>query len=204
MVVVEADNVDSPTLEEMILGIGLITAGSNRARLIITLHDIGQMLSKQGIRRHLFAVSQRRGIMPCIQNQVSLLQRQFIGICRRPLFQHFITNRPHHDTGMITVALHQIRKVALMPFVEEAGIIVLRLLAPPHVKRLVHHDESHRIAHIQQFRGWRIVRRTDGIHAHCLQFHQLTVKGIFIEGSTKATEVMMLAYAVNLHWYRIE
>ena len=35
---------------------------------------------------------------------------------------------------MIAVALHQIRQVTLMPLVEETGIVVLRLLAPPHIE----------------------------------------------------------------------
>ena len=142
--------------------------------------------------------------MTRIKNQICLLKGQFISICRRPLLEHFITYRPHQYARMVTVALHQVRKVTLMPFVEKACIVVLRLLASPHIKRLIHYDESHRVTHIQKFRSRRIMRRPDGIHAHCLQFHQFTVKGIFIEGCSQTAEVMMFTDTIDLHWYRIE
>ena len=48
------------------------------------------------------------------------------------------------------------------------------------------------------------MRRTDGIYTHILQFHQFTVKGIFIEGCTETAKVVMLTDTIDLHRYRIE
>ena len=58
---------------------------------------------------------------------------------------------------MVTVTQYQVGKVTLMPLVEETGVVVLCLTTTPHVKRLVHEDQPHRIAHIQQLGGRRIV-----------------------------------------------
>ena len=58
---------------------------------------------------------------------------------------------------MITVAHHEIGQVTLMPLIEETGIVILGLFLAPHIETLIHHDESHGVAHVQQFRSGRIV-----------------------------------------------
>ena len=50
---------------------------------------------------------------------------------------------------MVTVAQHHVGEVTLMPLIEEAGIVVLRLTATPHVETLVHDDEAHGVTHIE-------------------------------------------------------
>ena len=86
--------------------------------------------------------------MTCIQDEVCLFEGQSVGFCRRPLLKHLVTDAPHEDGRMVTVAEDEIREVALVPLVEETGIVVLRLLTAPHIKRLVHNDQTHRITHI--------------------------------------------------------
>ena len=98
---------------------------------------------------------------------------------------------------MVTISHHQVGQIALMPLVEEAGIVVLCLAATPHVKRLIHDDQSHRVAHIQQFRCWRVMRRTDGVDTHLLQLRQLAVQGILAQRSSQTPEVVMFANAVE-------
>ena len=46
--------------------------------------------------------------MTGIQNQVSLLQTERISSRIRPLFENLITDTPHNDTWMVTVALDKI------------------------------------------------------------------------------------------------
>ena len=87
--------------------------------------------------------------MACVQNEVRLFEGKGIGLSIRPLLEYLVTNAPHQDRGVITVSQNQIREVALMPLVEKSGIVVLRLLASPHIERLVHDNQSHRVAHIQ-------------------------------------------------------
>ena len=89
--------------------------------------------------------------MTSIQDEVRLFEGQRVCLCRRPLLKYLIANGPHEDGGMVAVAKDQVGKVALMPLIEETGIVVLRLLAAPHIKRLVHDDDSHRVTHVQQF-----------------------------------------------------
>ena len=142
--------------------------------------------------------------MTGIQNQVSLLQTERISSRIRPLFENFITDTPHDDTWMITVALDEIRQIFLMPFIEETGIIAIRFLAAPHIKTLVHHEETHRIAHVQEFWCRRIMTASDSVHAHIAKDGKLTVHRIFIDSSTQATEIMMLTDTINLEILAIE
>ena len=91
-----------------------------------------------------------------------------------------------------------------MPLVEKTGIVVLCLLAAPHVETLVHHDQSHRIAHVKQFWGRRVVRAADGIHAHRLQLRQFAVQSVLVEGSAQTAEIMMLADTVQFEVLTVE
>ena len=137
--------------------------------------------------------------MTRVQNQVRLFQRQCVSLSRGPLFQHLVAYGPHQDAGVVAVAQHQVGQVALVPLVEETGVVVLRLFTPPHVETLVHDDEPHRVTHVQQLRSRGIVRRADGVDAHGLQFGELAMQGILVEGSTQAAEVVVLADAIQLH-----
>ena len=142
--------------------------------------------------------------MPRIQDEIRLLQTQGIGSGIRPLFEHLVADAPHDDARMIPVALHQIREITLMPFIEETGIIAIRLLAAPHVKALIHHHDSHGITHIQKLGSRRIMTASDGIHTHIPEDGELAMKRILVEGGTETSEIVMLAHAIDLHILAIE
>ena len=182
----------------------LVASSEDRARRIVALHDFREVLRKQRLHGELTFLRQRRGVVAGIEDEVRLFEGECVGLSRRPLLKHLVANRPHQDAGVVTVTKYQVRQVALMPLVEEAGIVILRLLTSPHVEALVHHDESHRVAHVQQFRSRRVVGTADGVHTHGLQFGELAVQGIFIQCSTQATEVVMLADTVELEVLAIE
>ena len=198
MVIVESNRVDSPTLEEVVIGRRLVTASRDEARSVVTLHDLCQMLGEQTLYGEFAILRQCRGVMPSVQDQIRLFESQRISLSRRPLLKHLVAYRPHQDRGVITVAQNQIRQVALVPLIKETGIVVLGFLAPPHVKALIHHNESHRVAHVQQLWCWGIMRGTNGVHTHRLQFGQLAMEGILIEGSTQAAKVVMLTHTIDL------
>ena len=204
MMIVKTNQIDGSTLEEVVIGRRLVTAGRDGARSVVTLHDLRQMLGEQTLYAQFPILRQRRCVVTCVQDQVRLFQRQGIGLSRGPLLEHLVTYRPHQYRRVITIAQHQIRQVALMPLVEETGIVVLCLLASPHIEALVHHDQSHRVAHIQQFRGWRIMRRADRVHTHRLQLRQLTMQRILIERSAQTSEVVMLTDTIQLEVLAIE
>ena len=157
MMVVETDDINSTALKQMVVGRRFLTACRNGTCSVVAFHDLCQVLRHQTLHAEFTILSQCRGIVASIQNEVSLFQCQRISLSRRPLFQHFVAYRPHEDTGMITIAQHQIAQIALMPLVKETGIVVLCLTTSPHIETLIHHDDSHRVAHIQQFGSWRIM-----------------------------------------------
>ena len=92
MMVVKANQIDGPTLEEVVIGRRLVTASRDRPRRIVALHDLCQMLGEQALYRELPVLRQRRCVMTCIQNQVRLLQRQGISLSTRPLLEHLVTD----------------------------------------------------------------------------------------------------------------
>ena len=178
--IIEANDINSATLKKVVIGRRLITSSCNRARGIITLNNLCQVLSEQRLNREFAILSQCRGIVTGIQYQVCLLKSKGISLGRRPLFEYLITYRPHKDTGVITVSQDKVSQIALMPLIEESGIIILSLTTTPHIKALVHHYDTHGIAHIQKFRSRRVMRTADGINTHGLKFGELAVQSIFI------------------------
>ena len=73
VVVVEADNINDATLEEMIVGTGLVAAREDGApRGIIAFDDVCQMYRQDGVRTEFTVLGQRRGIMGSIQDEIGL------------------------------------------------------------------------------------------------------------------------------------
>ena len=81
MVIVESDEIDGATLEEVVAWRRLVTARRDGARRIVTLYDLCQMLCQQRLYRQLSLLRQRRSVMSCVQNQVRLLKRQRVSLC---------------------------------------------------------------------------------------------------------------------------
>ena len=221
--IVEADDVEGPTLEQVVARRRLVTTRRDGACGVVAAHDVGQKTSE---RPTPLPLPVREGsslfchdFMGHIHQQIGLIStRHFTPLPLReglgggsghvrlslPLLEHLVAYRPHQDARVVAVAQDEVGEVALVPLVEEAGVVVLGLAAAPHVERLVHHDESHRVAHGQQFRGRRVVARADGVHAHRLQLHELAVQGVLAQGGTEAAEVVVLADAVQLHVLAVE
>ena len=142
--------------------------------------------------------------MARVEDEVGLLQRQFVSVGSRPLFQHLVANAPDKDAGVVAVTKHQVGEVALVPLIEEARIVVLGLSAAPHVETLIHDDQTHRVAHRKQLGSGRVVTAADGVDTHGLQPRELAVKGILVEGSAQGTKIVVLADAIDLHVATIE
>ena len=54
------------------------------------------------------------------------------------LFGNFIADRPHDDTGVVTMGHDEVGEVFIRPLAEETGIAVLALGINPHVEALGH------------------------------------------------------------------
>ena len=108
MMVVETDDINRTALKEMIIGRRLLTTCRDGTRDIVALHYLCQVLGHQALYGALAILSQCRGVMPCIQNQVGLFKRQRVSLGRRPLFQHLVAYRPHQNAWMVTVAQDEV------------------------------------------------------------------------------------------------
>ena len=61
------------------------------------------------------------------------------------LFKNFIADGPHKNARVVTIATDQVREIALMPSLEEAGVIIGCLSFLPHIKRFVQYEKAHPI-----------------------------------------------------------
>ena len=108
VMIVEANHVDGTTLEEVIVRTRLVAACHDGARGIMFLDDLSQMLRQERLHTEFTILGQCRGIVACVQDEVRLLQRQRVGLRRRPLFQHLVAYRPHQDGGVVAVAEYEV------------------------------------------------------------------------------------------------
>ena len=78
-------------------------------------------------------------------------------------------------------------------------MIIVRVFAGrPAIKRLVHHNEAHLVAQIQQLRSRRIVARADGVDAGLAQNFQLPLQRADVDGRAERAEIVVVANAVQL------
>ena len=102
---------------------------------------------------------------------------------------------------MVAVTLNEIPYVALEPFVKVIAVAMgadLALGHPPFVEGFVHHQESHAVAEVEEFRGIWIVTGANGVAAHLPENFQPPLPDSFRHGSADATTIMVKANAVEL------
>ena len=93
------------------------------------------------------------------------------GLRLSPLLVHLVARAPQHHAGVIAIATDHGDDVALGPLVEVAAVGVSNrgLGDSPLVDELVHHQETHPVAQVQELGRGRIVRSPYGIAAHLFQ-----------------------------------
>ena len=139
-----------------------------------------------------------------IEDEVGFFERQRVGIGIAPLLQYLVAYAPDSHTWMVAVTANKICEVALMPLVEETCIVACCLFLTPHVESLIHDDETHLVTQVKQFRCRWVVAAPDAIESCSLQYLQLAFYGTTVDGSTKATEVMMVADTLYLYMLAID
>ena len=108
MVVVETDEVDGARLEEVVIRGRFVTARRDGTRGVVALDDVSEMDREERVGRKVVAMGERRSVVARVEDEVGLLQRQFIGVGSGPLFQHLVANAPDKDAGVVAVTKHQV------------------------------------------------------------------------------------------------
>ena len=203
IVIIKAYDIQRPRAEEMVIRRGFIAPRRNRARRVELLHHARQLRAEEGVHAQAI-LGELRSVVAEVQYQVRFGEAQ--GVCPRvaPLLQHFISDAPHKDGGVIAVAHDEIRQVALVPCIKIARVVVRRLAFPPHIEGFVHDDEAHPITEVQELGRGRIVRAADAVAPHLLQDFQLPLDGARIDRRPQASEVVVHTYAINLRRLAIE
>ena len=108
-----------------------------------------------------------------------------------------IADAPHDEAGVVPIPAYPAGHILLEPLGEEAGIVIGRLAAQPHVKGLVDHHNAQLVRQLHHGGGGHVVRGAQGVHAHVLHDFQLPPGGGAVEGRAQAAQVVMQAHAVE-------
>ena len=113
------------------------------------------------------------------------------------LFGDLVADAPHHDAGVIAVAVDELTQVGLVPVLPVFGEPILDFGDLPHVEGLVHHEQAHAVRQFEQLRRGRIVAGADGVHAHPLHDLQLPLQRAAIDGGAERSQIVVHADAVE-------
>src|SRR5215213_1482263 len=108
------------------------------------------------------------------------------------------------NARMIAVAPHSVAQVSLSPLAEIQMIVVWILGDGPCIEQLVHHQETHAVAQIQKFRGWRIMRCANGIHAQSPERFQPSLPRAQRDSRAKSAGIVMKTDALDLEVVPVE
>jgi len=78
-----------------------------------------------------------------------------------------------------------------MPLLPVHGVIVFIFLFGPHVENLIHDQESHPVAQLQEFGCRRVVGGTDGVTPHPFEDLQLPFRCPPVKGTPQRSQVMV-------------
>jgi len=123
------------------------------------------------------------------------------------LVPDLVARAPQHHRAVVPVPAHEVRHVPLGPRVEVEVVPMGADLALGHlplVKGLVHDQESHAVAQVQELRGRGVVRGTYGVAPHVPEDLQAPLPHPLRHGRTHAARVVVQAHAVELHGPAVE
>ena len=105
---------------------------------------------------------------------------------------------------MVAVATDHRHEILLYPFVEEFRVTVVLLGYGPCVRELVHHQEAHPVAEVQELGRRGIVRGADGVTAHFLEHLEAADPGVVVPDRTEGARVMVQAHAFQEGLFAVE
>ena len=113
------------------------------------------------------------------------------------LLPAFVANAPQDHRRVVAVPVDEGHQVFFGPVVKESGVAVVLLGPGPGVRELVHHQETHAVAQVQQFRGGRVVAAADGVATHLFQHFQTAHPCVIVPGGAQGTGVVVQAHALE-------
>ena len=129
------------------------------------------------------------------------------------LVRHFISDAPDYDAGMIPVPQKHCPQVFLMALLEPLRIssAFMRIAAKffslenlPLIKCLIHHEKTFSVTQFKERRVRRIMRHTNGIDTHFLQFTQPPFPYFRRHRRPNTAAVMMYADAVQFAFFSVQ
>ena len=87
------------------------------------------------------------------------LNRRDEGLCDGGVvvIGNLVSNAPNNDAWVVAIAHHHVADIGLGPLVEETSVVVRVLALVPTVERLIHHEKTHTIGHIEELGRGRVV-----------------------------------------------
>ena len=109
-----------------------------------------------------------------------------------------------NHTGVVEVPADHGLQVCHMVFLPRTGVVIFRLVAVPHIPRLVHQIDAELVARLQHGAGTGIVRATDGVVPGLLQRFHTAVLTLVIGGRAQNPAVMVEAAAAQQRFLPID
>ena len=78
--IVESDDVQSATLEEVVLGVGFVASRRDGASGVVSAYDITEIAGENRVDAQFLTVGEGRCVVSGIQYEVGLLGCQVVGI----------------------------------------------------------------------------------------------------------------------------
>ena len=111
---------------------------------------------------------------------------------------NLIARAIENDAGVIAIAPYCVTSVDPRPLSEEEMIVAGVLGQRPTIKHLIHHQQAHPVAQIEELRRRRIVSRANGVYANLLQDFEATFPCAPRNRCSKSAGIMMEAHHLEL------
>ena len=203
--VVESVHVQGSAAQEVVARPYSVAAGGHGTGGVELLYQIYHVPGQQYVRVVLGTVVAAQG-MDEVEQEVGFLGAQVLyhivpGVA---LLDDFVAHAPHHHARVVAVAPDKVLHVAHVPLVEEAGVVVTGLALAPHVHSLVHHQQPHLVAELEEHRGWRVVGSAYGIDTHIFKHAEFALQRPSVYGGAYAAHIVVQAYAEELEVLPVE
>ena len=120
------------------------------------------------------------------------------------LLRNLVADAPHHDRRMVAMSQHEVCHVLVAPLFEESSVAFFAFRINPHVEALSHNHHAERVAKVHLHLAWHIVRGANGVGTHILHEFDLANQGSLVDSSTKRSEVVVQANALDFSRHAIK
>ena len=116
----------------------------------------------------------------------------------------FISHAVEDDAGVVAVAQDAVAQVGVGPFLEMEVIVMFVFALGPAVEKLVHDEEAHPVAKVEELGGGGIVGGADGVDAEFLEDFETALPHGERHGCSDGSAIVVEADALELEVFSVQ